>query len=137
MSMVKGIFDDFNGYKTASNEDIAIALQNGIVTVDTNVLLDLYRRHPATRDRLFEVFEYLNDRLWISHQTLYEFHRNRAAAASELADDSDKTIDELRQLRQKTLERVNRWINRVGLENEKKSELAASVQRNYSGCCCG
>ncbi|WP_303875685.1 PIN-like domain-containing protein [Stutzerimonas kunmingensis] len=58
-------------------EEIKKAWDNGVLTVDTNVLLDLYRYHENTRNSLLESIAAFDGRVWLSHQAATEFFRNR------------------------------------------------------------
>jgi len=73
-----------------SKEESEAIWNEGTLTVDANVLLDLYRYHPETRDALIRTLRAFQGRLWLSHQAASEFVRNRARAAAavgkELAD---------------------------------------------------
>jgi hypothetical protein len=48
-----------------------------ILSVDANVLLDLYRYHADTRDRILEAISSFDERVWLSDQAGTEFFRNR------------------------------------------------------------
>ena len=43
--------------------------EKGILIVDTNVLLDLYRLGPASRKDLKKSIEFFGDRIWLPYQT--------------------------------------------------------------------
>ena len=51
----------------------------GLVALDTNVLLDLYRMNADAREDVLGLFRQLGDRLWVPHQAALEFHQNRFA----------------------------------------------------------
>lgn len=48
-----------------------------IFVFDANVLLNLYRYTSNTRDALLAAFDDLKDRIWLPHQVVYEFAKNR------------------------------------------------------------
>lgn len=73
----RGIFDGFVEYRSPSAEDYRRLFDRGMIVVDTNVLLTLYRSNHRTRDDLLTVLEQLGERLWVPHQVLVEFWRNR------------------------------------------------------------
>ncbi|NEB93188.1 DUF4935 domain-containing protein [Streptomyces bauhiniae] len=50
---------------------------SGLVVLDTNVLLNLYRSNESTRRDTLAALARLRERLWIPHQVLAEFWRNR------------------------------------------------------------
>jgi len=71
------IWTGFEGYKDPT-EDEALALLGGsLVVLDTNVLLDLYSIPEPNRNLALDALEFLQDRLFVPHQVLREFWRNR------------------------------------------------------------
>jgi hypothetical protein len=67
----------FDWYLNPSNEELEKAWTTGTLTVDTNVLLDLYRYHEDTRDSLINSLQKFEGKKWLSHQASIEFFRNR------------------------------------------------------------
>ncbi|ENM1016023.1 DUF4935 domain-containing protein [Klebsiella variicola] len=68
--------------------DLDSIWKEGILTVDTNVLLDLYRYHENTRDSIVSNLEKFEGELWLSHQAASEFFRNR----KKVITSSEKTF---------------------------------------------
>ena len=68
----------YQWYFWQSEEQARDPWDNGILTVDANVLLDLYRYHEGTREELLTCLESFRGRIWISRQAADEFIRNRA-----------------------------------------------------------
>ena len=58
----------FKWYFPHSSAQIQEIWDKGILTVDTNVLLDLYRYNQNTREALLESLNLFNGRAWISNQ---------------------------------------------------------------------
>jgi hypothetical protein len=77
---------------------------NSTLTVDANVLLDLYRYHESTRESILSAMESFAGRFWISHQTAREFLKNRKRVITDVdaeyqkaknyINDIDKLVDE-------------------------------------------
>src|SRR5437660_11910593 len=68
-----------------------------IFVFDANVLLNIYRYSSDTRDELFDVLEHLQDRIWIPHQAMLEYHENREEVISQqytIAKDIEDTLSE-------------------------------------------
>lgn len=72
-----GIFDGFEGYRTATREDHVLVLKEGLVALDANVLLDLYRYGKQGRDDLIAALRAIGHRLWVPNHAMVEFWRNR------------------------------------------------------------
>lgn len=67
----------FSEYYRLNEDEIKIHWENDIFCFDANVLLNLYRYTPSTRNAFFKVFEILSDRIWISYQAAFEYQKNR------------------------------------------------------------
>ncbi|MEU9009038.1 PIN-like domain-containing protein [Streptomyces sp. NPDC048479] len=73
----RGIFDCDGAHRSPLKGDCERVFQSGMVVLDTNVLLNLYRSNARTREDTLAVLTKLRDRLWVPHQVLTEFWRNR------------------------------------------------------------
>ncbi|MEU5922654.1 PIN-like domain-containing protein [Streptomyces antimycoticus] len=73
----RGIFDCEEAYRTPTSANYKSLFESGIIVLDTNVLINLYRSNERTRSDTFAVLLRLQERLWIPHQVLSEFWRNR------------------------------------------------------------
>lgn len=60
---------------------------DGLIILDTNVLLDLYRYTPDARNQVLDALQLIAPRLWLPYQVGLEFVRNRRAV---IADRTDK-----------------------------------------------
>lgn len=118
-----GIFDGFEGFRTRSPEQQRHALQNALVAIDANVLLNLYRYTDATRNDLLEVFRRIGDRLWIPHQSMREFWRNRLAAMGNHASVARQTRDGLERQRDNVVDALRKWAVQIGLGEPELDEL--------------
>jgi hypothetical protein len=88
----------FKWYFPQSLTQIKDIWENGILTVDTNVLLDLYRYHQNTRQALLESLNLFSGRAWISHQVAEEFFRNRnrvILSSTTAFNDAERNLSEI------------------------------------------
>jgi hypothetical protein len=83
---VRDLFDGFEGYITPTPEDYRRVLTTGIVVVDANVVLNLYRYTAEARHDLLTVLERLATTLWVPHQVDSEFWRNRESVLRDPRD---------------------------------------------------
>lgn len=81
--MANGLFDGFEGYRSVTEEDLQEAVRSWLVVFDTNVLLHLYNYQGQALDDFMRVFEALGERLFVPHQVLDEFWRNRTTVLRE------------------------------------------------------
>lgn len=125
-----GLFDGFEGYRTPSTADYQRVFANGIVAVDANVLLNLYRYAEQARNDLLSVMEQLGDRLWIPHQVLVEFWRNRESVLRDPRD-TDKTAREMTEARDRAVATFRAWANRVSLPASRAADLAGALTLGF------
>jgi PIN like domain len=114
-----GIFDNgFEAYRTVTDADYLALFNSGLIILDANVLLDLYRYHPITRRQLLDVLERLQERLWVPNQAMSEFWSQRETVLEESGDVTN-TLNDLKKLSDQYMARIRQWANRVGLDQEK------------------
>ena len=97
---------EFNWYFKPQDEEIDNIWKNGILTVDANVLLDLYRYHESTRNSLLESLENFEGTLWISRQASEEFFRNRnkvIVSSHKTFKDASDEVDKLQSTIESTV----------------------------------
>lgn len=85
--------DKFSWYFRTSDEELDKAWKSGVLTVDANVLLDLYRYHESTRNSLISSLKNFEGKLWLSHQACEEFFRNR----TKVIVSSEKTFKQAKE----------------------------------------
>lgn len=74
-----------------TEDEINEIWKDAILTVDTNVLLDLYRVHKETRDSIIHNLSKFKGRLWLSHQVAKEFFNNRNEVITQAHVELDKS----------------------------------------------
>jgi predicted nucleic acid-binding protein len=126
-----GLCDGFDEYATPTEDEYSKVLRKGLVVVDTNVLLNLYRYHPATRDDLFQILEALGDRLFVPHQVAAEFWRNRETVIRSAAEETTQLSNALQAQQGRSLLAVSNWVTRIGLPSEAASDLSQGLVKAY------
>jgi PIN like domain len=127
---LSGLYDGFEGYRTPTAEDYRRVFSEGMVVTDANVLLNLYRYTDQARDDLLSVLERLGDQLWVPHQVLVEFWRNRDAVLRDPRD-TGKTAQEMSEARDRAVATFRAWANRVSLPAERLTSLAAALTNGF------
>jgi len=125
-----GLYDGFEGYRTATTDDYRRVFSSGMVVPDANVLLNLYRYTEQARNDLLSVLERLGDQLWVPHQVLVEFWRNREIVLQDPRD-TDKTAKEMSDVRDRTLASFRAWTNRVSLPAEQSTALSEALSAGF------
>lgn len=109
MSENRSLRDGFDGWMPQSYEDQKYALTTGLISLDANVLLDLYRFNDAGRDGVLEVLAKLGDRVWVSHQAALEFWRTRISVIDNRNKSTETVLGVLTEQRQKALNAIAAW----------------------------
>lgn len=122
-----GIYDDFQGYRLPTEGELDSALQSALVVVDANVLLNLYRYNESTRNDLLVVLGGLSERLWVPHQVLREFWRNRISVLAGLDAGTDQALTALRKQQRATSDAVLRWAKTTAIEVPERDALIEKV----------
>lgn len=90
--------DGFEGYYRVPQADRDNAYRDGLIVLDANALLDLYRLTPAARAEMFSLLRALAPRLFVLHQVATEFHRRRLDAVAgrrQEFQEQIRSVDEL------------------------------------------
>ena len=123
------IKDKFKWAIPLTLQEIDDIWKKAILTVDTNVLLDLYRYHPKTRDSILQSIEIFKERLWLSHQAAIEFFRNRTAVISS----SRKDFDSGKQVIENLSAEISKHIDKLVNQNRTISkDLVTNLKREIS-----
>jgi hypothetical protein len=126
-----GFSDQFDHYLPCTDKTVRSAMQAGLVVVDANVLLNLYRFATKARNELFAAFDGLADRIWIPHQVGLEFHKNRLDVISERGTAYDGVLD-LIETHDTTIireigDKARQLANRVALPADDRDQLLEMV----------
>lgn len=91
--------ESFYAFYKLSEEKFKSIWKKGLLVVDTNVLLDLYRLRTESREDLKKSIEFFEDRIWLPYQAGLEYHRNRVSTINELGgnryDEFEKTLNDI------------------------------------------
>ncbi|MGW2558677.1 PIN-like domain-containing protein [Streptomyces sp. NPDC001514] len=117
----RGIYDCDGAHRSPLKGDYEKVFQSGMIVLDTNVLLNLYRSNARTREDTLAVLSKLRDRLWVPHQVLTEFWRNRELRSvrhhhSTKAKETSAALDKARRSAQ---DAVERWMKEVRLKQDE------------------
>lgn len=123
----RGLYTDFNSYRIPEEHELDAALQSGIVAVDTNVLLSLYRYNPITVDDLLRLFDTLGARLFIPHQVVREFWRNRHAVLGSPISSNKDARAALDKNANSTRDAIERWAKTVALDVQERHSILREV----------
>jgi hypothetical protein len=125
-----GIFDGgLATYRTVTQDDYRALLTSGLVVLDTNALLDLYRYHAKTRKELIDALSRLEDRLWIPHHVMYEFFERRQSVIASHSKEIGNVVAGLNKSRVALEEIIQAWSNRAGFPQGRTTELIDAIEK--------
>lgn len=126
--MSQGLYDGFEHYRVLTSRQIGEALQSGMLVVDTNVLLNLYRYNEKTVDDLVNVVSAANDRLFVPHQVVREFWRNRQSVIAGLGSAAKDANLALSKNSTSTRDAVSRWAKSVAIADGERDGLLEKIE---------
>lgn len=98
---------DFVGYYAPTEQEYKRLWQEGLIILDANVLLDLYRLPASARDELLGVLDLLKERLWVPYHVALEFQRRRLSVIATVRKDTEDARSEAHELFEQLSKRVN------------------------------
>jgi len=127
----------FPGYYYPTEKEFSHKFKECVFCFDTNVLLNLYRYTPESRDNLIKILQVVKDRVWLPHQVGLEYQRrrtdvllNQIGLSGELEGILDGAINALEQLRRSSLFAVNEMIDPIKRDlNTTKKKLEAKREQ--------
>lgn len=68
----------FFEYNMRGNKKIEQILSNGLIILDTNALLNLYRYNEENKNKFFEILSKVSERIYLTNHSVKEFYKNRS-----------------------------------------------------------
>ena len=121
--------EKFSEYYQLTESEIKKHWDEDLFCFDANVLLNLYRYTPKTRNAFFSLLEKIKDRIWIPYQAAYEYQKNRLVVinAQKEAYDNIRTI--LDQKKREIETKLNSFKKHPYLHtNELKKQIESAFQ---------
>jgi len=124
--------DLFPGYYSPTEDEYKKLWNEGLIVLDTNVLLNLYRLPTSARNEFISVLEKIKDNLWIPHQVALEFQRNRLTVITTERKSTDTALKESKDF----INKVRSIINSLELDKReldiKSAPLLENIQQTES-----
>ncbi|MFD8508955.1 PIN-like domain-containing protein [Streptomyces sp. NPDC059687] len=127
----RGLFDDFGAFRTPTTDDFTSVLTHGLVAPDANVLLNLYRYTEQARGDLLRALGAVEDRLWVPHQVLVEFWRNRESTLSDARSSGAQAAEDMAGHAAQAERTLRTWANRVALPEEETDRLRSQLNKVF------
>ena len=114
-------------YKLDDNE-LKRHWQEDLFSLDANVLLNLYRYTPKTRDTFFDLLDKIKDRVWISYQAAFEYQKNRLIVINKQHEAYNEIRTILENKRNEIEAKLNDYKRHPYLQTE---ELKRQIQSAF------
>ncbi|MCB2412291.1 hypothetical protein LGT39_05445 [Demequina sp. TTPB684] len=125
--------DDFAEYEQLTDEQQVEAVREGLVVLDTNVVLNLYRYDQSAADALFAVLQLIGDRLYVPHQVAREFWSRRRTVIRQRSKDIEEILKSLESFGQQIEEKLSFWRRRTGAPEAVSAGLFGEVDSALQG----
>lgn len=110
--------EKFSEYYKLEESEVKKQWQKDFFSFDANVLLNLYRYTPKTRDAFFNLLEKLKDRVWISYQAAFEYQKNRL----DVINKQREAYDDIKNILEKKKGEIEAKLNEYKRHPYLKSE---------------
>ena len=105
--MSRSFLETFHGNLRLEDKVRSVILRSGLVFVDANVLLDLYRVKSSTRKQAKAVLSSIQPRLRLTYYVAVEYFKNR----QKVIDEKNQEISSASSRHKKTLENLKKEIS--------------------------
>ncbi len=99
----------FLGYYSLSERELKEIWKTATISLDTNVLFNLYRSSAKTRDEIISLLENEKKRFWLTHQVGNEYHKNRLTVIKELEYAYTNIANELVKPKEQIISVLNKF----------------------------
>lgn len=126
-----GLRHAFPEWYLPSEREMSEILQKGVIALDANVLLHLYRLGREQREQVLEVFSHgsVRNRLWVPNQAAYEYQKNRLSVARSQGQAYESVCKDLDKARSAVIESVNQKIRDTNVRNEIRSAVETAISQ--------
>ncbi|WPW30718.1 PIN domain-containing protein [Streptomyces atratus] len=121
----------FEGMWRRPLSDYEKGVKEYLVTLDTNVLLNLYRFTPQARNELLSVLRTLQERLWVSHQVAKEYYSRRMTAVNEHITLYTSVPKALNDSKTKAIQELNTFAKRRSMSPEDRRKLVDPLTKAF------
>jgi hypothetical protein len=119
----------FSEYYKIDDGEVQKHWQQDTFCFDANVLLNLYRYTPKTRDAFFDLLEKIKDRIWISYQAAFEYQKNRLIVINAQKEAYKEIRDTLEKKKGEIEAKLNSFKKHPYLHtSELKTQIESAFQ---------
>lgn len=126
-----GLFGGFEGHKVARDDELDEAISSALISVDANVLLSLYRYPDDFSSSLLATLDGMKERIFVSHQALVEFWRNRTSALADRARARAEVEGRLGHCERSVRDAIDGWAKKTAIDDEDLGQARELVNRQF------
>jgi predicted nucleic acid-binding protein len=128
---LNGLYGGFEGHRVAGDREIVAGVTTALVSLDANVLLDLYRYPDDFSNALMDALEDISDRVFVSHQAITEFWRNRTSALADRARAKADVEKRLGSCHRSVTDALEAWAKQTAIDDEDLEQARLLVGRQF------
>lgn len=99
--------ETFFEYYRPNDKEFLELWKNSTIVFDANILLNIYRYSPSTRDNLLDILNSISDRIWVPYQAALEYQENRLEVIYEKLEAYEKIIEVIRKHEENLTKELN------------------------------
>lgn len=131
LNHLSGLYGGFEGHRVAGDREIVVGVTTALVSLDANVLLGLYRYPDDFSSALMDALEEVSERVFVSHQAITEFWRNRTSALADRARAKAEIEKRLGSCHRSVTDALEAWAKQTGLDDEDLEQARLLVERQF------
>ncbi|CAM5735834.1 hypothetical protein SHIRM173S_00517 [Streptomyces hirsutus] len=128
---INSFMELFSSHWRMTKRELAEALKESLIVLDSSVMLDLYRVTPSARAEMINSLLTVKEILWIPYQVALEFHSNRVEAAQDQLNFYNDTCKSLEAAQNQAIQRLNEFANRSALGDGEKKKLKGPLEQAF------
>ncbi|WP_164704376.1 PIN-like domain-containing protein [Blastococcus litoris] len=126
-----GLFHGFEGQRVATDEELTQGLAASLISLDANVLLGLYRYPDEVSSALLEALDAFAERVFVSHQAMREFWRNRTSVLADRSKARDEVEKQLSARESAVLDALHTWAKKIAIDEDDLEQARLLVARQF------
>lgn len=124
--------EQFLPYYAPTDADRKLVMTTGMVVLDTNVLLDLYRYTGSAREELLGALRLLKARLFVPHRVAAEYHAGRVGAVVDHLREQADTASRLLSAQNDAVSALSFLRNRRSLSADVLRDVQDGLTASFT-----
>ncbi|MGJ4844848.1 PIN-like domain-containing protein [Leifsonia sp. Le1] len=125
--MGMNLTDGFDQFFRPDPERVKAAFSSGLIVLDTNVLLNIFRYSPSAREELLTVIESISSQCFVPHQVAAEFNAGRVGVVVDRRKELNEVSTAIDKVRTTTRTLLKRMRERRMVAAQETQQLEDSL----------